>query len=209
MHNRIASMTTGIALAIGMTVSAHNAALATLVVPPDITSTCQAVDSLPPIIPDIPGWTGHLTFTNSLLLLHLRSACREQQLAQAALLNLQTTPGTWGNTPLQLSDLRASVAKFDQSLASYKMATQLLNQLDLDGKNLAAAEAATDAARGQSQSLSAGTMVNASAANALLKMETMQATQIQAEQAASQNAASHMQAVMSAPSPDFGDGWML
>lgn len=209
MHHRIVSLTAAGALALGMTFCAPNAARAALVVPPEITATCQAVESLPPIIPDIPGLTGHITFTNSLLLVHLRSACHEQQIAQAALLNLQTMPGVWSNTPLQLNDLRSAVARFDQSLASYKMAAQLLNQLDLDGKNLAAAEAAADGAHGQSQTLTAGTMVNATTANTLLKMATMQATAIQSEQAAAQNAASHMHDMMSAPSPDFGDGWML
>jgi hypothetical protein len=179
------------------------------VVPPEITAACQAVNAIPPIIPDIPGWTGHITFTNTSLLVQIQTKCRAEQQAQMDLLNLQNVLGLWMDSPWQFNNLQNAAAKVQQSAANYRMAQELLAQLSLDAGNLKSVEHVSDAAQGRNQMIQAGTMVNASAANTLLKMATLQATSVQADQASTQNAAQHLRDITSAASPDFGDGWML
>lgn len=210
-NQRIASFVATAAVSLSLAIATSSAPAAAQVAPPaGVTAVCNGVKWMPPVIPDINGGMAfHLTFTMSQLLANMQQLCQEEQQAQMMAMDFQSFTGDFLDAPGQLRSMFGAGAGVDPGMANVAQSNTVLGQLQADAAKLQQVEQLMTEAQGNTQQTQVGTMLSAIAATELQKLETLQASDVMSNNAMSVSAGTSLENSMSAPSPDFGDGFML
>lgn len=211
MNQRIGSFLATSAVAVSLAVAASSAPAGAQVAPPvGVTAVCNGVKWMPPVVPDINGGMAfHLTFTMSQLLANMQQLCQEQQQAEMMAMDFQSFAGDFLDAPSQLGSMFSAGAAVNPGMANVAQSNTVLAQLRADAAKLQQVEQLMTRAQGSTQQTQVGTMLSAIAATELQKLETLQASNVMSNDAMNVSAGTSLQNSMSAPSPDFGDGFML
>lgn len=209
MNQRIASFVATAAVSLGLAIASAPAA-AQVAPPAGVTAVCNGVKWMPPVIPDINGGMAfHLTFTMSQLLANMQQLCQEEQQAQMMAMDFQFFAGNFLDAPSQIGSMFNAGAAVNPGLANVAQSNTVLGQVQADAAKLQQVEQLMTRAEGSTQQTQVGTMLSAIAATELQKLETLQASDVMSNNAMSVSAGTSLENSMSAPSPDFGDGYML